>query len=102
MPRTRAFALSTPSKSGAFSFSPAAPSSTTYQMWITGTPAFRQAAASPATFSTTFWLLACSGAPESANAPPSIITSFCRSWITRAADCGSIRSIELLLLGQCM
>ena len=37
---------------------------------------------------TTFWLVACAGAPESANAPPSMITSFCRSWMTRAAAVG--------------
>ena len=63
-----------------------------YQTWITGTPALRQAAARPFTFSTTFCAVACAGAPESANAPPSMITSFCRSWITRAADFGSMRS----------
>src|SRR4249919_1560865 len=33
------------------------------------------------TFSTTFCSFACSGEPVSANAPPSIITSFCRSWM---------------------
>ena len=61
-----------------------------YQTWITGTPALRHAAARPATFATTFWLVACAGAPESAKAPPSMITSFCRSWMTRAALFGSI------------
>ena len=63
-----------------------------YQTWITGTPAFRAAAASPLTFSTTFWLVACAGAPESANAPPSMMTSFCRSWMIMAAAFGSIVS----------
>ena len=63
-----------------------------YQMWITGTPAARQAAASPFTFSTAFWLVACAGAPESANAPPSMITSFCMSWMTRAVVFGSMLS----------
>src|SRR6476646_10661361 len=91
-PRTSAFAPLTPSNSGAFCFSPAEPSSTMYQTWITGTPASRQAAASPFTFSTTFWLVACAGAPDSANAPPSIITSFCRSWMTRAVVLGSMLS----------
>ena len=63
-----------------------------YQTWITGTPALRAAAASPLTFATAFWLVACAGAPESANAPPSMITSFCMSWMSIAADVGSIRS----------
>src|SRR4051812_16833483 len=67
-----------------------------YQTWITGTPALRAALASPFTFATTFWLVACAGAPESAKAPPSMITSFCRSWMIIAADLGSIRSISLL------
>ncbi len=90
--RSRSF---TPSKSGAFCFSPVAPASTMYQMWITGTPAARHAAARFFTFSTTFWLVAWAGAPESANAPPSMITSFCRSWITRADVFGSILSTGL-------
>src|SRR5215217_7048133 len=55
-----------------------------YQTWITGTPAARHADARSATLATTFWAVACAGAPESANAPPSMITSFCRSWITSA------------------
>src|SRR6266480_4180328 len=58
-------------------------------MWITGIPAARHASASRFTFSTTFCSFACSGAPESANAPPSIITSFCRSCTTSAARAGS-------------
>src|SRR6266851_7867732 len=98
VPRTSAFASRTPSKSGAFCFSPGAPASTMYQMWITGTPALRHAAASPFTFSTTFCAIAWAGAPESAKAPPSMITSFWRSWITRAAEFGSMRSICLLLM----
>src|SRR5438552_3200970 len=61
---------------------------------MTGRPTERHAAASPFTFSTTFCAIACAGAPESANAPPSMITSFCMSWITRAAAFGSIRSIS--------
>src|SRR5262245_41962667 len=81
VPRTSAFPSFTPLKSGAFSLSPGAPSSTRYQTWITGTPLLRHVSASAATFSTTFCSFACSGAPESAKAPPSIITSFCRSWI---------------------
>ena len=56
VPRTSAFAPFTPSNSGAFCFSPGAPSSTMYQTWITGTPALRHAAASARTFATTFWL----------------------------------------------
>src|SRR6185436_396600 len=51
---------------------------------MTGTPAARAAAATALTFSTTFWLAACAGAPESANAPPSPMTSFCRSWMMSA------------------
>src|SRR6476620_7766196 len=44
-------------------------------------PLLRQVAARAFTFSTTFCSFACSGEPVSANAPPSIITSFCRSWM---------------------
>src|SRR5687768_8590337 len=55
-----------------------------YQTWITGMPLLRQASASALTFSTTFCSFACSGAPVSAKAPPSIITSFCRSWMISA------------------
>src|SRR4051794_32983768 len=58
-------------------------------MWMTGTPAARAAAATPLTFSTTFWLAACPGAPESANAPPSMMMSFCRSWMISAVRAGS-------------
>src|SRR5947209_2310298 len=61
-------------------------------MWITGVPAVRAASARRATFSTTFWLVACAGAPESANAPPSMITSFWRSWMIIAAAPASIDS----------
>src|SRR5919205_3660850 len=78
-----------PSNSGAFCLSPTVPGSTMYQTWITGTPASRQAAASRRTFSTAFCCLACSGAPESANAPPSMITSFCMSWMISAVRLGS-------------
>src|SRR5215471_2341290 len=60
-----------------------------YQMWITGTPAVRQAAARSATLPTTFCEVAWAGAPESANAPPSMITSFCRSWMISAQRLGS-------------
>src|SRR3954447_4188322 len=59
-------------------------------MWITGTPAARQATARSATLPTTFWAVAWAGAPESANAPPSIITSFWRSWMISADREGSI------------
>src|SRR5437764_12120875 len=65
---------------------------------MTATPFLRAASASRLAFATTFWSFACCGAPESANAPPSMITSFCRSWMIRAADFGSIRSIRLLLV----
>src|SRR3954453_14884098 len=88
-PRTSAFDSLTPSNSGAFCLRPGAPGSTMYQTWITGTPASRHAAASRATLSTTFCCLACSGAPESANAPPSMITSFCMSWMISAVRRGS-------------
>ena len=44
-----------------------------------GTPAERHAAARSATLATAFWAIAWAGAPESANAPPSMMTSFCRS-----------------------
>src|SRR5215212_255885 len=84
VPRTSASASLTPRNSGAFWRSPGAPFSTMYQTWITGTPAARHAAARSATLPTTFWAVACAGAPESANAPPSMITSFCRSWMTSA------------------
>src|SRR3954447_436089 len=92
VPRTSASASLPPWKSGALSRRPVAPGSTMYQTWMTGTPAPRQAAASPATFSTTFWDLACAGAPESAKAPPSMMTSFWRSWMMRAVRCASSRS----------
>jgi hypothetical protein len=49
-PRTSAFAPTTERKSGAFSFTPAPPFSTTFQTWITGTPAARAAVASALTF----------------------------------------------------
>src|SRR5215210_484787 len=97
VPRTSAFASLTPWKSGAFCFSPGAPWSTMYQTWTTGTPALRAASARFLTFSTTFWLVAWAGAPESANAPPSMITSFCRSWMIIAAVVESIRSNSPLL-----
>src|SRR5665213_4015548 len=97
VPRTSASPSLTPWKSGAFCFRPGAPGSTMYQTWITGTPALRQVAASPFTFSTTFCAVAWAGAPDSAKAPPSMITSFCMSWMTRAADFGSIRSTFRLL-----
>src|SRR5919206_3365235 len=88
-PRTSALASLTPSNSGAFCLRPVAPGSTMYHTWITGTPASRHAAASRRTFSTAFCALACSGAPESANAPPSMITSFCMSWMISAVRWGS-------------
>src|SRR6266511_4355192 len=59
---------------------------------MTGMPAARQASASPFTFSTTFCSFACSGAPVSAQAPPSLITSFCRSWTISTARPGSTSS----------
>ena len=96
VPRTSAPAA-TPSKSGAFSFSPGAPFSTMYQTWITGAPALRNAAASFFTFATTFCSFACCGEPESANAPFSMITSFCRSWISRAVFFGFSFSFAIRL-----
>jgi hypothetical protein len=75
----------TPSKSGAFSFRPRDPCSTTYQTWITGIAALRQASASRRQFSTTFCSCACCGAPDSAKAPPSPMTSTCMSWMISAA-----------------
>src|SRR6476620_5481788 len=52
-------------------------------------PLLRAVAASAFTFSPTFCSLACSGEPVSANAPPSIITSFCRSWMISTQRSGS-------------
>src|SRR4051794_11360635 len=71
-----------------------------YHTWITGTPALRHAAASSLTFSTTFWLCACAGAPESANAPPSAITSFCRSWMMSAVRPGSRFTCSPSVVGE--
>src|SRR6476659_8924923 len=88
VPRTSAFVLFTPSKSGAFCFKPGAPFSTMYQTWITGAFLRRNAAASFCTFATTFCSFACCGEPVSANAPLAIITSFCRSWIRSAVRFG--------------
>src|SRR4051794_33962755 len=89
LPRTSALDSLTPWNSGAFCLRPGAPSSTMYQTWITGTPAPRHAAARSATLPTTFWAVAWAGAPESANAPPSMITSFWRSWMIIADREGS-------------
>src|SRR5919204_5465078 len=68
-------------------------------MWMTGIPAARHASESRFTFSTTFCSFACSGEPESAKAPPSMITSFCKSWTIRAARPGSTstRSVSFSL-----
>src|SRR6266540_719006 len=52
-------------------------------------PVRRQASARFLTFSTTFCSFACWGAPESAKAPPSTITSFCRSWMISTVPLGS-------------
>ena len=71
---------------------PGAPGSTTNQTWITITPRARAASARRRTFSTTFCCLACAGEPDAANAPPSMITSFCRSWMIMAQRDGSSRS----------
>ena len=95
VPRTSAFAPFTPSKSGAFCFSPGAPFSTMYQTWITGAPALRKAAASFFTLATTFCSFACCGEPDSAKAPFSMITSFCRSWIRSAVRFGSSFSFAI-------
>src|SRR4051794_31656401 len=96
VPRTSASASLTPWNSGAFCLRPAAPFSTMYQTWITGTPLARHASASAATLATTPCAVACAGAPESANAPPSMMTSFCRSWITSADRDGSSARASLL------
>src|SRR4249920_2461331 len=47
-------------------------------------PLLRHVSASAAMLATTFCSFACSGAPVSAHAPPSIITSFCMSWMISA------------------
>src|SRR2546423_1592691 len=60
-------------------------------------PLARQASASLLTFSTTFWSFACCGDPDSAKAPPSPITSFCRSWTIRAVRRGSASSRSVSL-----
>src|SRR5918996_2025007 len=99
LPRARAFESLTPWNSGALSFSPAAPSSTMYQTWMTGTPARRHASARLFTFSTTPCAFACSGAPDSAKAPPSMITSFCRSWMISAVRLGSSCRDSFSLIG---
>src|SRR3954452_14254118 len=52
-------------------------------------PFARHASAKAATLATTFCAVACPGEPESAKAPPSMITSFCMSWMTRAVRPGS-------------
>src|SRR5262245_36584707 len=55
-------------------------------------PLPRHVSASVFTFSTTFCSFACSGEPVSANAPPSIITSFWRSWmINTQRDASRVR-----------
>src|SRR4051812_34700926 len=69
-----------------------------YQTWITGMPAFRHASASRLQFSTAFCSFACAGAPESANAPPSIITSFCMSWMISAARLRSMSTLSFSLM----
>src|SRR5262245_1623523 len=97
VPRTSALAPLTPSNSGAFCFRPGAPSSTMYQTWITGIPLLRHVSARAFTFSTTFCSFACSGDPDSANAPPSMITSFCRSWMIRTQRSASSVSASSLM-----
>ena len=88
-PRTSALESTRPSNSGAFSVRPGAPGSTMNQTWITTTPRARAASASRRTLSTTRCARACAGAPESAKAPPSMMTSFCRSWMISAQRFGS-------------
>ena len=92
VPRTIALLSTRPSNSGAFSVMPGAPGSTTNQTWITITPRARAASARRRMFSTTFCCFACAGEPEEANAPPSMITSFCMSWMIIAQRDGSSRS----------
>src|SRR5580658_9982357 len=88
-PRTIALLSTTPSNSGALRVSPGAPGSTTNQTWMTATPRARAAEAKRRTFSTTFCVRACAGEPEAAKAPPSLMTSFCRSWMMSAQRRGS-------------
>ena len=52
----------------------------------------RAALARRRTLSITRCCLACAGAPDSAKAPPSMITSFCRSWMIMAQRDGSSRN----------
>src|SRR3990172_3660540 len=49
----------------------------------------RQVSARAFTFSTMFCSFACCAEPVSSQAPPSIITSFCRSWTTSTQRAGS-------------
>jgi hypothetical protein len=70
---------------------------------MTGTPTERAAAIRFLTFSTTFCSFACPGEPLSAKAPPSMITSFCRSWTMSAVVLGSrVKSAICDLLPQRM
>src|SRR4029078_930905 len=79
LPRTIALLSTSPSNSGALSVTPGAPGSTMNQTCMIATPRPRAASARRRTLSTTRCWRACAGAPESANAPPSMMTSFCRS-----------------------
>jgi hypothetical protein len=79
LPRTIAPLSTSPSNSGALSVTPGAPGSTMNQTWMMTTPRARAASARRRTLSITRCWRAWMGEPESANAPPSMITSFCRS-----------------------
>src|SRR5213595_3736858 len=64
---------------------------------MTGTPFDLHASASFRAFATTFCSFACCGEPDSAKAPPSMITSFCRSWTISAQRDGSSFSSSFTL-----
>ena len=65
------------------SFRPGAPSLDDVVHVDDRMPSLAAFPASALTFSTTFCPFACSGEPEFAKAPPSMMTSFCRSWMIR-------------------
>ncbi len=62
-------------------------------------PAFLHASARRLQFSTTFCSCACCGAPVSAHAPPSLITSFCMSWMISAARLRSMLTGSFVAMG---
>src|SRR5260370_39282527 len=52
------------------------------------------------TFSIIFCFFAWAGAPEDANAPPSAMTSFCKSWMMSAVFSGLIFRSAIALLAH--